>query len=234
MTARHPRLRFIAPALLTSANMVVGFLAIIAASEQRFSLAVYLLLLAILLDMFDGRVARLLKATTKIGQEMDSFSDALSFCAAPAFLAWQAVLRPLGSAGIALSTLFLMAGVWRLVRFNLTSDIHTKATHTLGVPTPVAASYVMALVLMRDSISPTMAAVVILVMALLMISHLRLPELTGKGIVTYALLAGVLNYFAVIFWPNWYTVGWWNLWNAVILIIARAEDRGLQEIESSP
>jgi len=234
MTARHPRLRFIAPALLTSANMVVGFLAIIAASEQRFSLAVYLLLLAILLDMFDGRVARLLKATTKIGQEMDSFSDALSFCAAPAFLAWQAVLRPLGSAGIALSTLFLMAGVWRLVRFNLTADIHTKATHTLGVPTPVAASYVMALVLMRDSISPTMAAVVILVMALLMISHLRLPELTGKGIVTYALLAGVLNYFAVIFWPNWYTVGWWNLWNAVILIIARAEDRGLKEIESSP
>ena len=181
--------------------MVVGFLAIIAASEQRFSLAVYLLLLAILLDMFDGRVARLLNATTKIGQEMDSFSDALSFCAAPAVLAWQAILRPLDGLGVALSTLFLLAGVWRLVRFNLTSEIHAKATHTVGVPTPVAASYVMALVLMRDRISPPMAAFVVLVMALLMISRLRLPELTGRGVVTYALLVGVLNYFAVIFWP---------------------------------
>jgi phosphatidylserine synthase len=91
----------------------------------------------------------------------------------------------------------------------------------------------MALVLMRDRVTPTVAGVVILIMALLMISRLRLPELTGKGLVTYSLLVGLINYLAVIVWPNWYTVGWWNLWNAVILLVTRAQDRGMQEAESS-
>jgi CDP-diacylglycerol--serine O-phosphatidyltransferase len=213
--------------------MVVGYLAILAAAEQRFALSVYLLLFAIFLDMFDGRVARWLNATTKFGQEMDSFSDSLSFCAAPAFLAQQAILQPLGTVGVAVSTLYLLAGVWRLVRFNLTSEVHSKASHTRGVPTPIAASYVMALVLMRDHLSPTVAGIVIALMALLMISRLRLPELTGKGLVPYSLMVGVVNFFAVVFWPNWYTVGWWNFWNAVILLVARAEDRSIQEAESS-
>jgi CDP-diacylglycerol--serine O-phosphatidyltransferase len=233
MSGHNSRIRLLAPGLLTAANMVVGYLAILATAEQRYTLSVYLLLLAILLDMFDGRVARWLNATTKFGQEMDSFSDSLSFCAAPAFLAQQAILRPLGPIGVAVSTLYLLAGVWRLVRFNLTSQVHSKASHTLGVPTPIAASYVMALVLMRDHVSPTVAGIVISVMALLMISRLRLPELTGRGLVPYALIVGIVNYFAVVSWPNWYTIGWWNLWNAVILLVARAEHRSLQEAQSS-
>ena len=233
MSFHQARLRLLAPGMLTVANIVVGFLSIVAAAEQRFELSVYLLLLAIFLDTFDGRVARWLKATTKFGQEMDSFSDSLSFCAAPAFLAQQAILRPFGGLGVAISILYLLAGVWRLVRFNLTSEIHSKATRTLGVPTPIAASYVMALVLMRDRMNPGVAGIVIVVMALLMISRLRLPELTGRGPVTYSLLVGLINYLAVMVWPNWYTVGWWNLWNAVILLVAKAQDRGMQEAESS-
>ncbi|MEJ2086240.1 MAG: CDP-diacylglycerol--serine O-phosphatidyltransferase [Acidobacteriota bacterium] len=233
MNSREVRLRLFAPALLTAANIVVGFLAIVAASEQRFDLSVYLLLLAIFLDMFDGRVARWLKATTKFGQEADSFSDSLSFCAAPAFLVYESILRSLGSVGIALSVLYLLAGIWRLVRFNLTSEIHTKAAHTLGAPTPIAASYMMALVLMRHQIGPVLAGIVVVVMALLMVSRLRLPELSGRGVVAYSLLVGLVNYFAVIIWPNWYTVGWWNLWNALILIIARADERAIEDAEPS-
>ncbi len=233
MSVARARLRLLAPGLLTVANIVVGFLSILAAAEQRFELSVYLLLLAIFLDTLDGRVARWLKATTKFGQEMDSFSDSLSFCAAPAFLAQQAILRPFGGLGVAISLMYLLAGVWRLVRFNLTSEVHSKASRTVGVPTPIAASYVMALVLMRDRITPGVAGVVIIVMALLMISRLQLPELSGKGPVTYSLLVGLVNYLVVIIWPNWYTVVWWNLWNAIILLVARAQDRGMKEAESS-
>lgn len=233
MLFRETQLRLLAPGLLTAANMTVGFLAILAAAEGRFELAVYLLLLAIFLDMLDGRVARWLKATTKFGQEADSFSDALSFCAAPAFLIYQAMLRPLGAAGIALSMTYLLAGTGRLARFNLTSAVHSKSRRTLGVPTPIAASYVMALVLMRDQIGMMTAGVVILVMALLMVSRFRLPELGGRGPVTYALLVGLINYFAVVIWPNWYTVGWWNLWNACILVLSRHDERSLEEIEPS-
>lgn len=233
MPFRETELRSLAPGLLTAANMTVGFLAILAAAEGRFELAVYLLLLAIFLDMLDGRVARWLKATTRFGQEADSFSDALSFCAAPAFLIYQAMLRPLGPAGIAVSMAYLLAGTGRLVRFNLTSEVHSKSERTLGVPTPIAASYVMALVLMREHLGVMTAGVVVLVMALLMVSRLRLPELGGRGPLTYALLVGLINYFAVVIWPNWYTVGWWNLWNACILVLARFEDRSLEEIEPS-
>ncbi|MEE8277926.1 MAG: CDP-alcohol phosphatidyltransferase family protein, partial [Thermoanaerobaculia bacterium] len=71
---------------MTAANIVVGFMAMLAAADDRYELAVYLMLLAILLDMFDGRIARRLKATSRFGQEMDSFGDSLSFCAAPALL----------------------------------------------------------------------------------------------------------------------------------------------------
>jgi hypothetical protein len=66
-----------------------------------------------------------------------------------------------------------------------------------------------------------------------MISRLQLPEFRGKSSVTVALLVGILNYFAVVAWPNWYTVGWWNLWNVVILLVAKSEDRRFQEAGSA-
>ena len=48
-----------------------------------------------------------------------------------------------------------------------------------------------------------------------------------------ALLVGILNYLAVVAWPNWYTVGWWNLWNVIILLVAKSEDRRFQEAGST-
>lgn len=220
--------RFLVPNLLTAANIAAGFLSMLAAAEGSYEQSVYWLVLAILLDLLDGRVARWLRATSRFGQELDSFSDSLSFCAAPAFLAQRAVLRPLGGLGVAASLLFLLAGVLRLARFNLTSDAHSKASHTTGVPTPIAAGYIMALVLMRDQVPPAPAGLVVLVFALLMVSRIPLPEMRGRSPVTLTLIVGLVNYFAVVIWPNWYTVAWWNLWNVVILLVARGSDRRLQ------
>ncbi len=233
MLSPDSRLRWLAPNLITAANITAGFLSMLAAAEGRFETAVYLLMLAVLLDLFDGKVARRLKVTSEFGQEMDSFSDAVSFCAAPAFLAHAAILRSLGAMGVIVSLIYLLAGVLRLARFNLTSDAHGKARSTTGVPTPVGAGYVMALVLMRDQIPALAAALVLLILAGLMISRLQLPEFRGKSSVTVALLVGMLNYFAVVAWPNWYTVVWWNLWNVVILLVAKSEDRRFQEAGSA-
>jgi phosphatidylserine synthase len=127
---------------------------------------------------------------------------------------------------------YLLSGVLRLARFNLSTDAHSKARSTTGVPTPVGAGYVMALVLMRDEVPVLAAALVLLVMAGLMVSRLPLPEFRGKSVVSVALLVGILNYFAVVLWPNWYTIGWWNLWNLVILLVAKSEDRRFQEAGS--
>ncbi|MEX1308929.1 MAG: CDP-diacylglycerol--serine O-phosphatidyltransferase [Candidatus Sulfomarinibacteraceae bacterium] len=226
------RYRVLAPSAVTSANIAAGFMAMVAAADGRYELSVYLLVVAILCDVLDGTIARLLGATSEFGQEMDSFSDATSFGVAPAFLVYLAVLRPLGFWGLAVALIYLLAGVTRLTRFVLTSDAHSKELRTTGAPIPVAASYLMAAVLMRDSLPVTAVAVVVLVMAVLMVSKIRLPSLKGKNIVTAMLLVGIVNYLLVVFRPGWMTIVWWNVWNACILLVAKVQHSRLEHSEA--
>ncbi len=230
---RPPRRLVFIPNAVTAANVAVGFVAMLAAADGRFELAVYLLFVCIMLDMADGRLARALKVTSKFGQEMDSLSDTVSFCVVPAFLVQRAVLQPLEGVGVAVAVSYTLAGVYRLARFNLTSDEHTKARKTLGAPTPIAAGYIMALVLMREHVPAAAGAAIVLVMGMLMISKIQLPELHGKGLVTRLLLVGLMNYVALLIWPSWYTVIWWNVWNALVLVAAHREDRRLELSEST-
>lgn len=213
------------PNLVTAANIAVGFCSMLVAAEGGFEAAVYLLLLAIFLDMADGRLARALRVTSPLGQQLDSFCDLLSFGAAPAFLLYRAVVGSLGWTGGAVSLLYLLAGLYRLARFNLSSDPHTKARRTTGVPIPIGASYLMAVVLMRDRIEPAWGAALAVAMAAGMASRWRLPDLKGRGLVSALLVVGIFNYLAVVFRPSWATVAWWNVWNVVVLCAAWREDR---------
>jgi CDP-diacylglycerol--serine O-phosphatidyltransferase len=226
------RYRVLAPSAVTSANIAAGFMAMVAAADGRFDLGVYLLVVAILCDVLDGSIARLLGATSEFGQEMDSFSDAVSFGVAPALLIYLAVLRPLGFWGLILSLIYLLAGVTRLTRFVLTSDAHSKELRTTGAPIPVAASYLMAAVLMRDSMSVEAVSAVVLVMSVLMVSRIRLPSLKGKSAVTAMMLVGIVNYLVMVFNPSWLTIGWWNVWNACILVVAKIQNDRLEPSEA--
>lgn len=217
--------RLLAPNLVTASNIAFGFASMLHAAAGHYELAVRLLAVAILLDMCDGVVARLLRATSKFGQELDSFSDAISFGAAPAFLAYQAVLQPLGGVGVALAVVYLLCGVLRLARFNLTNDEHGKTARTVGVPIPVAASYVMALVLMRDEVPLGAAAALLVALAVAMVSRVALPQLKGRGPLPAMLVVGIGTYFAVVLAPSWLTVAGWNAWNVAILLVAAAERR---------
>ncbi len=196
-------------------------------AADRFDEAVYLLALAIVLDLLDGRVARRLRATSEFGRQLDSFSDAGSFGIAPAFLVYHANLQGLKSAGVLVAIVYLLAGMFRLGRHNLLSDVHAKARRTMGLPIPIGASYLMAVVLLRDSIPPAAAAGVVLLMACAMVTRWKLPELRGSGAVTAMLGVGIANYLAFLAWPGWYTAGWWTLWNLAIVAAARTEDRRL-------
>ena len=215
------------PSILTAGSMVSGFLSMVVAAGGRFDAAVYLLVLAIVLDTIDGRVARWLNATSDFGRELDSISDAISSGAAPALLVYLAVLRPLGAVGIAVAVVYLLAGIYRLARFNVISDAHSKARRTLGLPIPIGASYLMAAVLMRDQLPAAAAAGVALVAAVGMASRWRLPALKGANLATAMLGVGILNYLTFVAWPNWYTVGWWNFWNLLTLLVAWGADRRL-------
>lgn len=215
------------PSILTAASIAAGFVSMIVAAGGRFDAAVYLLVLAIVLDTFDGRVARWLGATSEFGRELDSISDAVSSGAAPALLVYLALLHPLGAVGIAVALIYLLAGMYRLARYNLSSDAHSKARRTIGLPIPVGASYLMAVVLLRDQLPAPVAAGVVLAAAAGMASRWGLPELKGTNLTTAMLGVGILNYLTFVAWPNWYTVGWWNVWNLLIIIVARGADRRL-------
>ncbi len=215
------------PSVVTAACLATGLVSMVLAAEGRYDAAVYMLILAVVLDILDGRLARWLRATSGFGQQLDSFNDALSFGAAPALLVYLAALRPLGSVGVLVGVAHLLAAVFRLARFNLTTDPHEKSALTCGVPTPISAGVLMVVVLMRDQLPAPAAAGVVLFAALAMISRWVLPAFHGRSVTTAMLVVAMLNFLAIVVWPNWLTVGWWALWNLAIVLVARVRQRRL-------
>jgi len=138
------RRRYLVPNAVTIGNMFCGFIAIMYANSGRFDKAVIAILVAILLDGLDGRVARRLNATSKFGIEFDSFSDLVSFGVAPAVLMYQWAFHQLADEfGIALTFVYCLCAASRLARFNISAE-NLKAF--LGLPTPGAAAFVAAVV----------------------------------------------------------------------------------------
>src|SRR5579859_3821295 len=102
--------KHLVPNAVTVANIVFGFLGIVAAADHQFERACVLLFIGALCDLADGRLARLLNATSKFGMELDSLSDAISFGIAPAVLVYFAVLERLGALGAAIAVAYVLGG----------------------------------------------------------------------------------------------------------------------------
>ncbi|EGD53826.1 CDP-alcohol phosphatidyltransferase family protein [Gordonia neofelifaecis] len=144
--------RMIVPSTLTILAICAGLTAVRSADSGQVDLAMGLLVLAAVFDGLDGRVARMMDATTKIGAEVDSLADAINFGVAPALIVYSVVLRDNPSSGAqdfgwVLALLYCTAIVLRLARFNTLLDDDSAPKYTkdyfVGVPAPAAA--VMAL-----------------------------------------------------------------------------------------
>jgi CDP-diacylglycerol---serine O-phosphatidyltransferase len=140
---------FLLPSLLTTGNLFGGFLALILASQQRFTEAAVAIFVAMVLDLLDGKVARLTKTTTQFGVEFDSLADVVSFCVAPAFLMYIMVLRDLGRAAWLGAGLYVICGALRLARFNVHSGVADRR-YFVGLSTPAAAGLVCSVALLID------------------------------------------------------------------------------------
>jgi CDP-diacylglycerol--serine O-phosphatidyltransferase len=168
---------FLFPSLLTTANLFCGFFALLLAVDQRYTEAAVAIFVAMIMDLLDGRVARLMKATSQFGVEYDSLADVISFCVAPAFLLYSFALRPLGRAAWFGAFLFVICGALRLARFNVqTGSIDRR--FFIGLSTPAAAGVAAALVILLQGEEPPRAvrvaiAVTAYVLALLMVSTFR-------------------------------------------------------------
>lgn len=179
---RPVSVRVLIPNLMTLLAICIGLTAIRMGIEGRMELAVYAVVIAAFLDGLDGRLARLLKGTSRFGAELDSLCDFVNFGVVPAVLLYIYTTHELGSVGWAGSIVFAVAAALRLARFNVALDA-PKPDYAqdffVGVPAPVGALVAMLPIYLGHlgsvnlpAVTATASLVYLTVIALLMVSKL--------------------------------------------------------------
>ena len=130
---------YLLPSMFTLANMFSGYACIVYAMRGELEKAAPLIGLAVIVDMLDGRVARMTGTTSQFGVEFDSLADVISFGVAPAIMAFQWGLHPLGRLGWAAGFVFVAGAAIRLARFNIQTGTVDKK-YFVGLPSPAAAA----------------------------------------------------------------------------------------------
>jgi CDP-diacylglycerol--serine O-phosphatidyltransferase len=213
-------MRMIIPNLITVLAICAGLSGIRLAFENRFEIAVVMVLVAALLDGIDGRIARRLKAQTRFGAHMDSLADIVNFGVAPALVLYAYLLDRAGSFGWIAALLFAIACGLRLARFNVLDEDHERsalqAEYFVGVPAPAGAVVVLLPVYLGFIGAPTdrpsafLGCFFTVFVAFLLIS--RLPVYSGKsgtrvpGDKVLPLILGVVLYVLLLATYTWETL----------------------------
>jgi CDP-diacylglycerol--serine O-phosphatidyltransferase len=182
-TTDPPRQRFrrgvyLLPGLLTLGNMFCGYACIVYAMRGEYETAAPFIGFAIVLDMLDGRIARLTGTASDFGVEFDSLADVISFGVAPAILSFSWGLSSLGRLGWAAGFIFVTAAAMRLARFNIQSAAGGDKRYFVGMPSPAAAAVPAATVFaypwgLYDYREALPALAMVIVPAVLMVSTIR-------------------------------------------------------------
>ncbi len=180
MKPKHSNLIFILPNLFTATSIFSGVFSMISAVNGEFNQAAWLILLSLILDGLDGRVARLTNTCSRFGIEFDSLADIVSFGVAPALLMYLFIGHEFGRFGVVASALFVIFGAVRLARFNvMTSQVEPSVF--IGVPIPTAAVFVALLVLLFEKYGvKSDYGIIIMILSILvsflMVSNIRYPS----------------------------------------------------------
>ncbi len=186
---RQVPVRMLVPNFFTLLALCAGLTSIRMGIEGRYELALGAIVFAALLDGIDGRVARLLKASSRFGAELDSLADFVNFGVAPAFLVFNWGLGDLKSLGWICVMIFALASALRLARFNIAVEEERpkwQAAYFIGMPTPAAAIVVLLPVFIErlgfdfrsSAITLNIVLVYTLLMAFMMVS--TIPTYSGK------------------------------------------------------
>ena len=137
--------RMILPNMLTLIGVCIGLSSIRFALDDKFELAIIAIIFAALIDGLDGRIARLIKGTSKVGKELDSLTDMISFGVAPAFIMYFWKLNTLGRFGWLLCLVYVICVALRLARFNINSNQEPSWRDNFfeGVPSPAGGILVL-------------------------------------------------------------------------------------------
>ena len=206
------------PNTLTIFGVCLGLSSIKFALDLNYSMAVIAIGFAAILDTLDGRVARLIKGTSKVGKELDSLTDVISFGVAPGFIMYFWALNEIGKFGWMLVLIYTVCCALRLARFNLTvveENESWKINFFEGVPSPAAAGLVLLpLILNLSNLIQfenyaIISCISILIISILMVS--KIPTYSLKRILiprnsTIFLLLGIGVYVSLLIFYTFETL----------------------------
>jgi len=137
--------RVILPNILTLVGVCIGLSSIKFAFDGKFELSIIAVIVAGIIDGLDGRIARLIKGTSKVGKELDSLTDVISFGVAPAFIMYFWSLSEIGRMGWLISLIYVVCVALRLARFNVNSEGESswKDNFFEGIPSPAGGILVL-------------------------------------------------------------------------------------------
>ncbi|MCR8698138.1 CDP-diacylglycerol--serine O-phosphatidyltransferase [Campylobacter sp. LMG 7929] len=174
------KLIYILPNLFTAASIFLGIISVIASINQNFDKALIYIILSLICDGLDGRVARATNSTSKFGVEFDSLADLIAFGVAPAMLFYMSIGYEYDRFGSLIAGLFVVFGAIRLARFNVTTGTYEPSVF-IGLPIPtaaiVSALWVSAYLyydFLRDF--SLMIVCIQMLLAFLMVSNIRYPS----------------------------------------------------------
>lgn len=192
----------IIPNMITSGSVFCGVASLIMTYHGHFIPAAVLICFAVFFDIMDGRVARSLGGSSQFGEELDSLADAISFGVAPAFLMYAYYIDIQGGVSGALaSSFFVLCGVLRLARFNVT---HVPAGPFQGLPIPAGGLTLAALVIAKFPLTPLLAITVMFLVGGLMVSSVpycnakKLKKKNINPVKLYGLVGFIMLCFAIL------------------------------------
>jgi len=216
ITKKNPK--YLLPNALTILGVCLGLSSIKFAIDLNYSMSVIAIGFAAILDTLDGRVARLIKGTSKVGKELDSLTDVISFGVAPGFIMYFWALNEIGKFGWMLVLIYSVCCALRLARFNLTVIEEAeswKINFFEGVPSPAAAGLVLLPLILSLSDFfqfenyAVLSSIVILITSILMVS--KIPTYSLKRIIiprnlTAFLLLGIGVYVSLLIFYTFTTL----------------------------
>ncbi|MDC0215637.1 CDP-diacylglycerol--serine O-phosphatidyltransferase [Candidatus Pelagibacter sp.] len=202
--------RMILPNILTLIGVCIGLSSIKFALDGKYELAIIAVILAGVIDGLDGRIARLIKGTSKVGKELDSLTDVISFGVAPAFIMYFWILNNLGKFGWLLCLIYVVCVALRLARFNVNSNEEPSWRDNFfeGVPSPAGGILVLMPLIyslsefnLSDISLKIFVPVFFIIVSILLIS--KVPTYSFKKIIvprtmTIFLLFGIVVFFGLL------------------------------------
>jgi CDP-diacylglycerol---serine O-phosphatidyltransferase len=227
---RRKRLRYITilPSLVTIINCLCGFASIVFASNGQFSIAGYMIILAMIADAMDGRLARKVDGVSSFGVQLDSLCDVISFGVAPAFLMLKVLQPPeltLESSLLHIDNLigrfiwvaaaaYTCCAVIRLARFNVENpDEKSDHSRFVGLPSPAAAGVIVSLILLQTHIRQSTIPGLIIIkslpfiafgVAILMVSRVPYPHILNQFLIGKKPLANFIGILLLLVFVIWF------------------------------